>query len=157
MPMCTITTTKDGSIAFNQANRFNAPVPQNNSSTIMKVVLKTPSVQGDLETVPFIHVGCQCAPTGREGREVQPEKRPVGRHRGDVRAQFKRNQQRHHKKATLEMRVGNNARQDHNILNHCGPEKHKRTMNSTHNGLDKVSQKTKRRVFLQNDCPVHCM
>ena len=62
----------------------------------MKVVLKTSSVQGDLSTVPF-HVGCQCAPTGREGKGVLPEKRPFGRHRGDIRAQFKRNQQRHHK------------------------------------------------------------
>ena len=110
-PMCTITTTKDGSIAFNQANRFNAPVPQNDSSTIMKVVLKTPSVQGDLETVPFIHVGCQCAPTGREGREVQPEKRPVGRHRGDVRAQFKRNQQRHHKAGDSTIKYGFHRKQ----------------------------------------------
>jgi hypothetical protein len=50
-------------------------------------------------------------------------------------------------KATLEMRVENNAQHDHNILNHCGPEKHERTMNSTHNGLDKVSKTTKEKYM----------
>ena len=50
-------------------------------------------------------------------------------------------------KMTLEMRVGNNAQHDHNILNHCGPEKQERTMNATHNGLDKVSKVTKEKYL----------
>ena len=43
-------------------------------------------------------------------------------------------------KASIEIKVGHSAQQDHCTLNHCGPDKHRRTMTSSTSVLDGMSE-----------------